>query len=66
MGNKFCRKKKLNINSVDKKKIFEKANELLNARKYEDAIRYYDRAIELNEHNWSAFNNKGLCLLYLE
>jgi hypothetical protein len=37
MGNKFCKKKRLNINSVDKKKVFEKANELLNARKYADS-----------------------------
>ena len=41
-------------------------NELLNEGKYDEAIVYYDKALEIKPNDVDALNNKGLALYNLE
>ena len=43
------------------KELLLKGNEHLYKNGYSEAIKYYDKAIELDPNNVDAWNNKGYC-----
>lgn len=42
---------------------FNKANALDEIGKYDEAIKCYDKAIEINSEDVGAWNNEGICIL---
>lgn len=50
---------------MDSRKYVEKGDQSFYARKYIEALAYYNRAIELNPENKVAWNNKALTLVKL-
>lgn len=45
--------------------MFDEAYELMNQEKYLDAIELYEKALEINENNASAWINLGLCYRHI-
>jgi superkiller protein 3 len=41
---------------------FHKGSELMSSEKYNEAIKAYDKAIEINPLNWNAWYAKGIAL----
>ena len=54
-----------NDSSMDSKYYFDNANIFCLEGKYEEAIVYYNKAIELNPNNSAAYNDRGFTKYYL-
>src|SRR5215217_1895119 len=52
-------------NSTEIDTLFETANVLLNQKKYDEAIKYYDKILAINASEIDVLNHKGLALLGL-
>jgi len=47
-------------------KYFRKGNELYDSGNYEEAIKFYDKAMEIKPDVYEALGNKGMALYYLD
>ncbi|MPQ44239.1 tetratricopeptide repeat protein [Clostridium tarantellae] len=45
---------------------FSKGNELYNVKNYEEALNYYEKAIENNECEYHSYYNAGVCYIKLK
>ena len=54
------------INSTEIEILLNKASVLYNEQKYDEAIEYYDKALERDPADVIALNNKAIILYYLQ
>lgn len=54
------------INSNDLETLYNKANNFYKQQKYDEAIQYYDKALEIDPTDSGALNNKAIALKNLQ